>query len=218
MSLEPLSKDMAELLASERTIAAAPLGLRARSVQRAEAALGASSKVLAWPPASARLARITALLVAAATCALAALPSHWRRAQPPAARAPVTVIPNAVVASASAAPQPAVPEVEPPTVPSSAAPRRVNRTEQRQLELALLEPARSALDRKDFSGALRALDRHQRVFPHGQLSEEREAMRVLALLGSKHTNDARAAADSFAQKFPGSVLAPRLSDTVSAGQ
>jgi len=78
------------------------------------------------------------------------------------------------------------------------------------LELKVLQPARAAVARDDFLSALAAIAEHERRFPEGQLAEEREALRVQALLGLQRTEEASRAAAAFRERFPGSVLLSRM--------
>jgi outer membrane protein assembly factor BamD (BamD/ComL family) len=78
-------------------------------------------------------------------------------------------------------------------------------------ELELLQRAQAAYAGRDFTDALTVVAEHRRRFPNGRLTEEREALRVRALKGAGRTNESRAAAASFAARFPRSVLLPRLS-------
>ena len=73
-------------------------------------------------------------------------------------------------------------------------------------ELALLEPARNSIGRGDYSAALGAIAQHRREFPNGQLSEEREALRVRALWGLGQRPAALAAAQVFRRRYPRSGL------------
>jgi hypothetical protein len=82
------------------------------------------------------------------------------------------------------------------------------------IELGLLQRARAALARGEFSAALGAISEHQRRFPSGRLGEEREALRVKALSGLGRTDEAQRAAERFRDRFPESVLAPRLEDAI----
>jgi hypothetical protein len=77
-------------------------------------------------------------------------------------------------------------------------------------ERALLERGRTALTRKDAAGALAAAQEHAARFPKGELAEEREALRIEALLMARRGGEARAAFDDFRQAFPGSILVPLL--------
>jgi outer membrane protein assembly factor BamD (BamD/ComL family) len=77
-------------------------------------------------------------------------------------------------------------------------------------ELRLLERARGALSRGDFGDAWSALTTHERRFPRGRLAEEREALKVHALLGLGRRDDARRVASEFRKRFPQSVLLARM--------
>jgi outer membrane protein assembly factor BamD (BamD/ComL family) len=57
---------------------------------------------------------------------------------------------------------------------------------------------------------LRALDEHERTFPRGRLVEERQALRVQALVKAGRFDDARRSARRFHDAFPGSFLAPAV--------
>jgi hypothetical protein len=81
------------------------------------------------------------------------------------------------------------------------------------LELGLLQRARTAVASRAFSTALDAIAEHQRRFPRGRLQEEREALRVKALLGLGRNDDARRAGERFRERFPRSVLLPRIEET-----
>jgi TolA-binding protein len=82
------------------------------------------------------------------------------------------------------------------------------------LELALLQQARGAVARGEFSTALDALLTHQRRFPAGRLREEREALRIKALAGLGRNDEAQRAAERFRERFPRSVLSDRIEETV----
>ena len=123
------------------------------------------------------------------------------------ARPPVTVPPLA-----EPQPSPAEPAPEKKST-AAAAPRAVASVDPYTLELATLQRARTALSAGDFSTALAALSEHQRRFPAGRLVEEREALRVKALLGLGQSDEARRTAERFRARFPRSVLLPRIEET-----
>jgi hypothetical protein len=75
-------------------------------------------------------------------------------------------------------------------------------------ERSLVEQARSALARQDFKSALTALEDHEKRFPRGQLTEERSALKVVALSGAGRHEDAQAEAARFRAKYPDSLLMP----------
>jgi hypothetical protein len=64
----------------------------------------------------------------------------------------------------------------------------------------------------NFAGALPLLTLHARRFPHGRLTEEREALRVKVLVGLDRRTEARRAARSFARVFPKSPLGPVVAE------
>ncbi|HEX9296057.1 MAG TPA: hypothetical protein VF881_09475 [Polyangiaceae bacterium] len=75
-------------------------------------------------------------------------------------------------------------------------------------ERTVLDAARAALVRRDTVAALAALRTHERSFPRGQLVEERESMRVQALVLAKDEDAARAAGQRFRRRFAHSVFLP----------
>ncbi|HVY32224.1 MAG TPA: hypothetical protein VHB79_37060 [Polyangiaceae bacterium] len=83
---------------------------------------------------------------------------------------------------------------------------RTSNAGQYALEVGLLEPARTGIARGDYAAALSAIGRHQREYPSGQLTEEREALRVRALWGSGQKPAAEAAAAAFRRRYPRSGL------------
>ena len=78
-------------------------------------------------------------------------------------------------------------------------------------ERHLLEVARAALSRARPQEALAALDEHARRYPAGELDEESESMRVDALVAAGSYEEARAAAERFNTKYPGSMLRASVS-------
>jgi hypothetical protein len=54
------------------------------------------------------------------------------------------------------------------------------------------------------------VNKHAARFPAGKLTEEREAIAVQALVVLHRTEEARARAARFQQRYPGSVLAPSV--------
>jgi len=73
-------------------------------------------------------------------------------------------------------------------------------------ELRLLDRARQFDRRGDYSAALAATREHQRRFSDGRLVEEREALRIWALMGLGRVTEAGEAAALFRRRFPRSVL------------
>lgn len=98
--------------------------------------------------------------------------------------------------------------------PPRAAPRPVTR-DPFAVELALLQRAQTDYTRRDLSAALAVLAEHAHRFPKGRLAEEREALRVRALLAAGRTAQAHHVATAFAIEFPRSALLQRLENEES---
>jgi hypothetical protein len=81
-------------------------------------------------------------------------------------------------------------------------------------ERALLADARAAMQAADAPRALAILDEHARRFAHGQLAEERDAMRVAALWLAGDHEGARARAGEFARRHPDSLFLPSVQRAV----
>lgn len=77
-------------------------------------------------------------------------------------------------------------------------------------ERALLERGRTALTRGDPAGALAAVGEHARRFPEGELAEEREALRVQALVAQGRAADAKEAFERFQVAHPKSLMIQAL--------
>jgi hypothetical protein len=79
-------------------------------------------------------------------------------------------------------------------------------------ELALLERAQLAAARNDHATVLVIAHEHELRYPKGRLNEEREALRVRAMIGLGQLGEARQTAARFHRSFPRSVLLSRLDD------
>jgi hypothetical protein len=73
-------------------------------------------------------------------------------------------------------------------------------------ERAQLETAREAMARSRWEEAAAALDAHERDTPAGQLTEERDSLRVALLVHEGRASDARAAAARFEGLHPESLF------------
>ena len=82
-------------------------------------------------------------------------------------------------------------------------------------ERTLLDTARRALASGDHAGALRALEEHRLSHANGRLAEEREALWVRTLAGNSRMPEARAAAERFRARWPGSVLLPAVESALA---
>ena len=231
--LEALPADVAELLARgnghvDRLDPEVRARLRARLLASAlsggEAAGGGSGAAPAHPGALGRvfLAKPVALLLTTFALGMgsgAALHSRLRSGATPATAAPAQAPPPAVApATSRSTPQPATPPHASTGCPasSSRAPERPTDTD-RGLgrERALLDQARAALVGGEASIALAALDRHRRMFPDGHLEEERDVLRVRALLAAGRAKEAQVEAGGFLHKHPASLFRPAVEEAIA---
>lgn len=119
---------------------------------------------------------------------------------------------SAVATTPSAVPTPSM--SAPPTTPRSAnlppAPSASADTGG-PTEIELLREAQAALASSP-SRALELTSEHQRRFPRGSLGQERDMIRIQALLATGHADEARAMADDFRRRHPDSAHNGRLDD------
>jgi hypothetical protein len=116
-----------------------------------------------------------------------------------------------VAAPASTAATPA--DEVAPAVPAPDRARRTSRGRHdaapsaatRERETRLLDEARGAMHRGDAATALRRLDEHRRLFPTGDLEEDRELLGIEALLVAKQDAAAAARAAAFLRRHPEST-------------
>lgn len=112
---------------------------------------------------------------------------------------------NAVIVSSAAAvavsPNPE-PRVEVPLTPTA---RPVAAESTLFAERSLLDQARKQLAEQP-TKALAFLERHAQQFPHGQLSEEREAMWINVLVLLDRRTEAKTRGAAFAVRFPNSLM------------
>lgn len=130
----------------------------------------------------------------------------------PSAVTPSAVTPSAVTPSVDATRGAAPPSrrgapVPPPSGPAAMAER--DPTALLLAQTALLRRARTALRDGDPAAAIAATDAYARRFAGGTLSEEIAFVRLTALCESGRVDEGRAAARSFAERYPDSPLSAR---------
>jgi hypothetical protein len=213
----PFDPDVEALLEHGRIVKPVADVVRARSLARARATIAAA--VAHHPdPMPARWRRALPVALAASVAlgvgAAGAAAAFYKRA--PQDLLPVPLLRQAVVPPARA-PRVALPPSSPAIAPrcdSTAKPQRSGRPTSPQesyaAELDLLQRAQTAYAGREFSRALALVAEHGRRFPNGRLAEEREALRVRSLTGSGRADESSRAAASFADRFPRSVMLPRL--------
>ena len=102
------------------------------------------------------------------------------------------------------------PAVSNPPLPSTAVASSESRGAPLAAERALLDGARAAFGRGDGEEALAALSKHEKLYPKGQLAEEREALAVRALVLTQRFEEARARGARFRKRYPASVMLPAV--------
>ena len=113
----------------------------------------------------------------------------------------VVAPPSATISAAPSTSKPAVPQA-PPSADTD--PQSLDKS--LTAERALVERARVALSRHQGSMALDALAEHEATFPRGRLIEEREALRIRALVDAGRVSEAEAKARAFRARWPNSVF------------
>ena len=220
----PLSPAIEALLAHERAIVPQPEMVRARALARAREAL-LPAQVVRYTPRAAWSPVRRLLFGAAAGVSLmagaAAAYQMLRRPEPPQPAGPET---TRAVRPASVAPPSAEPAPEPMAAsassPEASEPSRRATTSSKPdappEELRLLVRARRADARGDYLAVLTIAAEHDRRHPTGRLSEEREALRIKALVGLKRGSEARQVAGKFRRQFPRSVLLHKIDDMLAS--
>jgi hypothetical protein len=138
---------------------------------------------------------------------------------PSAPRAPSASVPETDAATSeaempSSAP-PSAPSAQLPSVPSAGATRTLAaRDVELEKERALVDMARSALARGSSASAIAALREHERAFPRGRLSEERDAMLIQVLASGGEAGEALRRAEAFRARFKSSMLLPAVEAAV----
>jgi hypothetical protein len=141
------------------------------------------------------------------SAAPSAAPSAPRVSEPPVT-APIPELPPSQPSAVPTAPTPRADE--PGTAASANRATRPGDGRDHGLatERKLVEMARTALTRGEINSAFATLDRHVRLFPRGQLAEERDSLYVQALVTRGDALHARERAGHFHQQYPHSLFAP----------
>ena len=79
-----------------------------------------------------------------------------------------------------------------------------------------VEMARTALARGRVDGALAALRHHTRVYPSGQLAEERESLLIQSLVAKGDYAQARIQAALFNRRYPHSLFSPAIEQALQS--
>jgi len=211
------------LFEAERQLVPEPEAIRRRVVSRARAAVSSGNlpgrTLDARPLRAFPLGKAAAAIVLLVGLTAAAYELGYRQSKvptkvvvPSVAPVPPTVpAPAEATALTESSSEPLPPPPRRPTksrpLPAAAPTAAVDAYAS---ELRLLRPAQMALGQSSFADALALVDEHQRRFPMGHLAEEREALRVKALLGLDRREEARRAVAAFRVRFPNSALLARI--------
>jgi TolA-binding protein len=117
--------------------------------------------------------------------------------QPPAPNANVTATANSNAITTAA-----------PLLHANSAPAVSTNT--LNLERILVDEARAAYAHGSPTTALSALARHQREYPQGALTEEREALAIRILVDSGNQPEARRRGAQFRTRYPNSLMRPAV--------
>lgn len=214
---EPYSRTIEALLDHERIIVERPAIVRARVLARARESLRDADRIAVASSRSRYFVRVF-VAAAAGVALMVSVAAAYQMMRRPVTSQPAPV--RRQPAAASVVPTP-TPVPAPPPALASPAPdeerlgspspsRRLGRAAVE--ELRLLDRARQSDARGDYAGVLDMTAEHERHFPDGRLAEEREVLRVRALVSLGRDSEARQAASKFRHEFPRSVLLRRLDD------
>jgi len=221
----PYSRMVEAMLEHERVIVARPTIVRTRILARAREAMRNGENLVFM---SRRPVQIGRVLVAAAAgiVLMASVAAAYQMLRRPV----VTPLGGSGHPSAHSTPVSSEADLSVPPSPTTVAPTSderaptaaprlwdVNRRTGRPAveELRLLDRARESDARGDYGSVLVVGGEHERSFPEGRLAEEREVLRVRALVGLGRANEARRVAAKFHRQFPRSVLSQKVDDTLS---
>ena len=226
--LPPIEGRLRELVARERAqeepISPARAEAMLSAVQTAAAAGAAGAAGAAVKAGITLSAAKLAGIVGAAVVAGAALGAGAHVALSPApAPAPAPAFTGSAAPApsspASAAPlaAPELPSAAPAASPSTSPALRASArplVSDLPQEQTLIDAARGGLASGRPDVVLDAVARHERLFPRGQLAEERDALRILALARSGRAPEASQRLARFRAAYPASALLPKLESAI----
>jgi hypothetical protein len=214
-----LSPSAEALLAHERVPPSQPELVLAQALARARQALREGVPTASAPRVGPSLGRRILFAAAAGVVLIGGVAAAFQLIKRPAPA------PAPPVNTAAPPAEQALPTIPPP-VASAAAPTAAPVPSRRATisrgqgdgleELRLLSRARQSDARGDYAQVLAIVAEHERRHPAGRLAEEREVLRVKALVGLGRLEEARAAAAKFRRSFPRSVLLPKVDQLLAS--
>jgi hypothetical protein len=225
--VKPLPPDLAALLDGERRAAPPPDEVRERVRLRLWASLGlagatgaAAGSASAAPVAGAAkggalVTKIVLLAIGVAGVGAGITLGLRAARKPPVISAPAVEPAQENATESENAKASDDVNVEPAPKPAAPAKRvrPVTRAADEDAERELLESARRVMS-TDPAAALDQILSHARTFPSGQLTEERESLRILALARLGRTAEAHTRLERFRARWPSSLFLPGLEQTV----
>lgn len=217
--LEPMDPEMRALLQRAAPELGAPDAAKARVQSALMASLAAppaaQPRGLDAPSASAQTTATVSLskAIGAAIVAFAvggATGAALIRVKAPEAR--IVYVDRPVPAFAQPSPAPSVPVVPVDQLASVPAPQPDTPALASSLvqERKVLDEARSQFAQGSMNSCLAILARHEKLYPRGALSEERDALFVRALSGAGRHEEASRRAQRFAERYAESLLLPAV--------
>jgi hypothetical protein len=216
----PYSRTVEALLEHERVIVDRPALVRARVLARARDSMKDADRISAKSSRSPYFIRVVVAAAAGVVVMVSAAAAYqmlWRTSvtTPPAPSSHKSPLPLAVSASTPES-SPAPIAAASTTDEHSGTPSASHRPGRAAVEeLRLLDRARQSDARADYAGVLSVAAEHERRYPNGRLAEEREVLRVRALVGLGRGGEARQTASRFRQQFPRSVLLRKVDDMLA---
>lgn len=212
--MKPLSEESRGLIAAAAD--APPQELEARTWQalseRLEGPLSPMALAASQALEAASGARVLSGLGAKLAIGTAAVGALWGAGSALyGAHAPerASPLPSRTASSSLHAPAASAPAAT-PSRPATVTPSSQPAASTLSAELELVAGAQRALNGAAASEALALLEQHQTRFPRGELAQERDAARVLALCALGRSADARRERRRFAHDWPASPLLARV--------
>jgi hypothetical protein len=217
-SIPPLSPTLQALLAYERDVVPQPEIMSARALARARESLHEQAlTTFASRRSPTSLRRLVFAAAAGFVLMAGAAAAYQMLRPPPAPQTPLTELVRVARPVAKPHLTPPSPEALVAPLVSTKSSASVSRGASQE-ELRFLLRARQSDARGDYAKVLSLLDQHQHQYPVGRLAEEREVLRVKALVALGRRGKARQAAASFHREFPRSVLLPKVDEMLISSQ
>jgi hypothetical protein len=217
-TVQPLSPEIQGLLAYERDVVPQPEIVLARALARARESLREQEAVTLARRRTSRSILRLAFAAAAGLVLMAGVAGAYQMLRSPHGASPGSsprVAPRSHHVAPPAWEPPSPAPAADPTPPKSSGPGGRGASQE---ELRFLVRARQADAHGDYAKVLSLLAQHQHDYPVGRLAEEREFLRVKALVGLGRRGQARQVASNFRHQFPRSVLLSKVDEMLTSSR